>query len=1000
MEPDHDRIESILVTALEIQTEIERQKYVQQACGDDMLLKLQVDELIQNHFLAGSFLNVPDQLDSSSDCRLDNEGSLIGPYTLLQKIGEGGMGVVYLAEQAKPFRRQVAVKIIRAGMDSEQVVARFEQERQALAVMDHPNIARVIDGGLTTDGRPYFAMELIQGLPITEYCDKYQLPLRQRLELFVPVCLAIQHAHQKGIIHRDLKPSNVLVTEADGRRIPKVIDFGVAKAVGTRLTSDTLDTHLGTIIGTLEYMSPEQAVPDQEDIDTRSDIYCLGVLLFELLTGTTPLQRQEMREVTVLELLRIIREDETPTPSHRLSTIHDLFSVAASRGVEPRALSHVVRGDLDWIVMKCLEKDRNRRYSAANGIARDIERFLSDEPIEAGPPGAGYRMRKFLWRNRWAAAVVTILLLTMYGGIVGTSIGLIQASRGRAAASQALQVAEHQRDRAERHYQRALSAVDRLLTRVGGVGLESLPHMDETRRQLLEDALEFYNEILQDESDDPVLRREVGLAWQRVGDIQGQLGNKQAEVSLQRAIDIQHDLLVEFPQESKYNDDTIRSRRYLAFELFRSGRLMEAERMVDEALSHHQFTTMEAQSEEVLLLYLRGTLFASTQKRDEAILACKQALAKADGLVRREPSRSSDQLDRARILSYLGHLYREDRRLDEAENCFQDSKRVLEQLLTNDPSDKNAQANLAGICCNLGLTFANLGRRADAIAANDQAIAIFETLVRDHPGLPDFKWQMAKTYNNIGLLHLKNEDIERAVVENEKALAIFRDLMQSYPQRPEFITSFAGGCGNQGKYLGDLERWDESLVWNSKAIEAADQLLAIEPRHTETRRFLHGSLIGRAGTYRRFKQVELALADYRRSLELSQGERHVSYVNFRPRALAFIGEHKQASEAAEAIVSNADATDSNFSEMAKVYATCVEAVGRDSILIDAERHELAEQYAVRSVELLSRAAEKGRFSTLEHVADLRSDDRLQSIQNRDDLKQFLSELEHSIQLQK
>ncbi len=993
MVPDHERIEYILENALEIPSESDRQEYVRQACGDDLALQAQVEKLIENHLQAGSFLNFPDQPNSSSDSRFDNGGSSIGPYTLLKKIGEGGMGVVFLAEQAEPFRRQVAIKVIRGGMDSKQVVDRFEQERQALAVMDHPNIARMIDGGLTADGRPYFAMELIQGLPITDYCDKNHMTLRQRLELFVPVCQAIQHAHQKGIIHRDLKPSNVLVIETDGKRIPKVIDFGVAKAVGTRLTKSTLNTHLGTIIGTLEYMSPEQAIPDHEDIDTRSDIYCLGILLFELLTGTTPIQRQKLKEVAVLELLRMIREDDTPTPSHRLSTVNDLPSVASSRGVEPRTLSHVVKGDLDWIVMKCLEKDRSRRYSAANGVARDIERFLCHEPIEAGPPRATYRIQKFLWRNRWATAAVSLLLLTLVGGIVGTSIGLVQASQGRAAAGQALQVAEHQRDRAERHYQQAMSAVDRLLTRVGGVRLESVPQMDETRRQLLEDALEIYREMLQEESDDPVLRREVGLAWTRVGDIQSKLGNRQAEESLKHAIEIQRALLEEFPDNTKYKIDSIRSHRYLAFELFRLGRLPEAERIVDDILSRDQLTTNEAISEQVQLHYLRGMVNASTQKMDAAISACEESLKFADANVLKEPSESEHELDRVIVLNYLGNLYREDRRLDEAEKCLRDGKSVLERLLAKEPADSHLQNSLAGLCCNLGLTHANQERHADAVAAYETAIAYLVTLTREHPGLPTYKSFLARNHNNVALLHSKNEDPTKAAIENEKALAIFRELMENYPQRLEFVVTYAGGCGNQGKYLSEQDRWEESIVWNSNAIEAAEKALAIEPRQTEARRTLHGALIGRAGTYRRLKQIDLAIADYRRSLEYSQGERHVSYVNFRPRALAFVGEHEQAADAAEAIVSSSTATASNFSEMAKVYATCVEAVRRNTGLVDSKRLELAEHYAVRSVQLLSRAADKGRFPTLGHVAELRSDDRLANIQNRDDFQQLLTELE-------
>ena len=997
MVPDHDRIESIFMTALEIESEAERRAYIKQACGEDAALQLQVEQLLNNHMQAGSFLNMNGENEAKPDSTQDNQPTQIGPYKLLQKIGEGGMGLVFLAEQTEPFQRQVALKVIRAGMDSSQVVARFEQERQALAVMDHPNIARVIDGGLAADGRPYFAMELIQGLPITEYCDLHRLTLRQRLELFVPVCQAVQHAHQKGIIHRDLKPSNVLVTEVEGRPTPKVIDFGVAKAVGVRLSSATLNTQLGAIIGTLEYMSPEQAVPDHEDIDTRSDIYCLGVLLFELLTGSTPLQRQKLKDVAVLELLRVIREEEPPKPSHRLSTIHDLPSVAACRGLEPKSLSNVVKGDLDWIVMKCLEKDRNRRYSVANAVARDIERFLCHEPIEAGPPGASYRMRKFLWRNRWATTVVTLLLLSLVGGMVGTSIGLVQAARSQAATSQALEVAKQQRDRAERHYQRALSAVDRLLTRVGGVRLETVPRMDETRRKILEDALEFYNEILKEENGDNAVRREVGLAWARVGELQSALGDDQAVKSLRHALDIQQQLLAEFPNETQYNEDAIRGHRRLAFELFRLGEYSDGTAVVDDILNHGSFTTNEARSEQITLFRLLAMICATTQKRNEAVAAGESALQLADALVQSEPTVWDHKMERSSVLSLLGNLYREGRKLEEAKTLLQEGKSILEQKLTESPSDVDVQNYLAATCVNLGLTYANLDRPKDAQAEYAIAVDNFESLARAHPSLFYYKWQLARVFNNVALLHSMNKEVEQAAKENEKANAVFKELMESHPERPDFVASYASSCSNQGKYLFEEEHWEESIVWNSKAIETSDKLLAIQPRHTETRRTLHGSLMGRAGAYRKLNQLDLAIKDYRRSLELSEGESHVSFVNFRPRALAFVGEHKQAAEAAEAIVESPTATDSNFSEMAKVYATCAGVVGSDVALTDTQRRELAEKYAVRTVELLTRAAEKGRFETLEDVADLRSDDRLKSLQNRDDLKKFLADLEQSIQ---
>ena len=365
----------------------------------------------------------------------ERPGDTIGPYKLLQQIGEGGMGVVYMAEQNEPVRRKVALKIIKPGMDSKQVIARFEAEQQALALMDHPNIAKVLDAGTTDSGRPYFVMELVKGQPITEYCDQHRLTPRERLELFVPVCQAIQHAHQKGIIHRDIKPSNILVAEYDEQAVPKVIDFGVAKAINQPLTEKTMFTAFGQIVGTLEYMSPEQAKVNQLDIDTRTDVYSLGVLLYELLTGTTPFDKQRLRAAAWDEMLRIIREEEPPKPSTRLSdSQQSVPSISADRHTEPAKLTKLVRGELDWIVMKALEKDRARRYDTASALAADIGHYLQDEPVVACPPSAAYRFRKFARRNKVALAVAGLILLFLI--LLGSGIGW--TIRDREAREQAI----------------------------------------------------------------------------------------------------------------------------------------------------------------------------------------------------------------------------------------------------------------------------------------------------------------------------------------------------------------------------------------------------------------------------------------------------------------------------------------------------------------------------------------------------------------------------------
>jgi serine/threonine protein kinase len=546
--------------------------------------------LLHAHDDAGGFLASAPTVDptpasdaGAHDVGGETVGDTIGPYKLLQKLGEGGMGSVWITEQHQPVKRRVALKLIKPGMDSRQVIARFEQERQALALMDHSSIAKVFDAGTTQGGRPYFVMELVHGVAITKYCNELNLPIRERLALFVPVCQAIQHAHQKGIIHRDIKPSNVLVCMQDGKPVPKIIDFGVAKAVSQRLTDESVFTEFGAVVGTLEYMAPEQAEMSPLGVDTRADVYALGALLYELLTGSTPLSRQRLRQAALAEVLRIIKEVEPPRPSTRLSESKDsLPSIAAQRHTEPARLVREVWGELDWITMKCLEKDRTRRYETADALGRDVERYLADEPVEACPPSRSYRLGKFARKYRAAlsAAAAFVLLLAIAAG-VSASLA-VRARQAEGLAQTRLEEVSNEKARADEEA-RIATAVNNFFQHLlgqadignqpllAGAATERNPNV--TVRELLDRAA---RDIEGQFADQPLTEASIRLT---MGGAYRALGRyAQAQQHLERAVQLRT------AQLGADHPDTLTSKNNLALLYKAQGQYAKAETLFKQVL--------------------------------------------------------------------------------------------------------------------------------------------------------------------------------------------------------------------------------------------------------------------------------------------------------------------------------------------------------------------------------------------------------------------------------
>jgi serine/threonine protein kinase/tetratricopeptide (TPR) repeat protein len=733
--------------AHEIGSPAERKAYLDEACAGDSELREKVEALLRAYEEAGSFLekpacpppatspsrpgddttdHTPGALPETDDGqprpdrppRGEGPGSQVGPYRLVKLLGEGGMGAVYLAEQERPLRRQVALKIIKPGMDSEQVLARFEAERQALTLMEHPNIARVFEAGTTEQGRPYFVMELVDGVPMTRFCDEDALTPRERLALFATVCEAIQHAHAKGVIHRDVKPSNVLVAVRDGKPVPKVIDFGLAKATEQPLTEHSQLTQVGSVVGTLDYMSPEQADSGGRGVDTRTDVYSLGVMLYELLTGTTPLDRPVRPGEGLFDVLMRILEEEPPRPSARVLALGErLPAVARGRKTEPARLARLLRGEVDWIVMKALEKDPERRYETASGFAKDVRRYFDDEPVEACPPSARYRLGKFARKHRTLLATAGGFVALLVLGVVGLTWGIFEVDNARKR-----EVNERQRAvKAENVMRQALYMNDAVIQVVA----RNRPNLGEREKTFLRNLLREYGRFPPEPGVSEEDRARTAEWHLRLAENYAFIRERaEAELGYRRAIQLYEELVDAFPSVPGYRYALARSTFNLAVVLQELGKGQDAEAGYLRAIDLHNKLTTDFPANSVYRRDLAddlnnlGTLFRSRQELGKAEKVYRQAVALGEKLILESPDY---RIHLAAAYHNLGNAVRDQGNAGASLAWY---GKALQVLIPMNPRSADASVVIRNACWDRANALGQLGRHAEACKDWQRAIAL------------------------------------------------------------------------------------------------------------------------------------------------------------------------------------------------------------------------------------------------------------------------------------
>ena len=882
-------------------------------CANDPVLRKRIEKLLAAHLSSdGTWESVTEHTRGGTQDRAGLEvrpkdtviGSVLGgKYKLIESIGHGGMGNVFMAQQTEPVKRLVAVKVIKAGMDSRAVLARFDAERQALAMMDHPNIAKVLDAGATELGSPYFVMELVKGVPITKFCDDNKLTPRQRLELFLPVCEAIQHSHQKGIIHRDIKPSNVLVAMYDDRAVPKVIDFGVAKATGQALADVDLVTGFGSLVGTPEYMSPEQAGFNNLDIDTRTDIYSLGVLLYELLSGHTPVDRKSMEKAAVIEILRIVRDVEAPLLSAKLSSINTLPNVAANRQTEPKKLATQFRGELDWVLHKALEKDRARRYSTANGLASDIQRYLADEIVEARPPSKLYKLQKFFKRNQGQVLAASLVLLSLLAGFAGTTWGLIRAEHRRVEAegarseeatqrsiaqaneAQAVLAKEEegrQRTIAETEKQRAIESRNRALDALRATTGEDVEKLigekkvlSPNERAYLEAIAQRWQVFADQEGNDKLSRDIRGEGHLRVANLWDHLGRREdALLEHEQAEKIYQELTTEFPKENIYAESLATCLNNFGLVLNHLGRRVEALTKIRTGLAIQTKLADEFPDKSDYGVALAGSYHNvalvndALGNRSEALESYLKGMEIEEKLANLFPDRPNYRQRLATSHSNLGVLLVGMGKHQDAQSQYDKAIAIREKLAADFPTQREHVVDLATSHNNYGNLLSTLGQSEEAVQRYRSAVGFKQKLVADYPGVPEYNNSLASTYLNLGSTLRKIGQTAEAVSVYRQSLAIRENLTKTFPFEPEYQQDLAATCNNLANLLREVNKLDLASEMHLKAIAIREKLVSDFAAVPEYRKNLATSHINLGQLLSKMDKPNEAEAAYRQSLDI------------------------------------------------------------------------------------------------------------------------------------